>query len=220
MNIFTKYQGQVKTDISINANQNKVYNIHLNPNATFFTGGSYDSPFNNPIMVYKYDFSTMPQGKYKVTFTYVGEFQRIRGEGFNKEDFFGLRPYIFCDLGQHGNSFMPDNRINNNNFRHQSTTLLGVLQHRENPIISENIYGDNSSWDVNFFSATDQNNPAIYLNNRPTGEQIDITITEYDTNTNSFSRWQFNTIQAYNQNYNRFIKDYHMTLHFELLEEV
>lgn len=212
MNIFNKYQGKVETHISINENKNKVYNIHLNPNVANPTA---PSPFNNREVNYNYDFTTMPEGKYRVSFTYVGEFQRNRMENFSKEDIEVTRPYIFCDLGQ-ANSYMPDDRTASN-VRHQNTTFLGVLQQRETPLIS-----DSSIWDLNFFSATDQNNPPIYLNNRPSKNEINVKITEYDETslTNSFPRFQVSGgISQYSANYNRFLKDYHMTLHFELLEE-
>ena len=110
MNIFTKTQEIIKPVVSINERNNKVFNIHLNPNNIDLNANT------NNDMTYQFNFDSLDKGKYKLTFSYVGIFQRYRSlRVMSLNEIYGGRPYIFCDLGQLSNTFMPDDSDRCNN---------------------------------------------------------------------------------------------------------
>lgn len=211
MNIFTKTQEIIKPVVSINENNNKVFNIHLNPNNIDLNANTHND------MTYQFNFDSLDKGKYKLTFSYVGIFQRYRSlRVMSLNEIYGGRPYIFCDLGQLSNTFMPDDSDRCNN-----SFLLGYLQQREDPVVSYQTSTGNQNrtgWDVNFWNASDQNNAPIILNSRPSGNQIKIQINMFNYTDKEFEPYKISN-NRYEGNDGKYIKDYSMILHFELLEE-
>jgi hypothetical protein len=191
--------------VSRTDNGNKLYTINLLSRQLTENASSISD------MTYYFDFGLLPMGKYLVTFTYLGKYQRLRqnNNAVNRLEKVFQRPYVFCDLGQ-SNVYMPDNKKYSSN---PSSKLLGYLFTREVPLDS-----NGGAPDLNFFNATNTMNAPIYLNRRPNQNEIRIQIEGYDWVDNEFSRLAISGISYYNANDNRFPKDYSLSLHFELLE--
>lgn len=127
----------------------QIFNVIVNPlNCTL------ESSINdNSDKSYFIDWSArMPQGKYRLSFTFISE--------GNKVQTLTSIPVVYCDLASSSNSIYPQSAV------YPNTNVLGTLF----PTLMD------SNAHISCFRADLNSNPPIYLSNRPYNNLFNVQI--------------------------------------------
>ena len=128
----------------------KFYNIILN--------SAYGVGTNNSQKTYYFDWSQLMQGRYELTFSYVGQVNNLTG---------GTIPLLYIDVGQYGNIEILSGSFKNG-------TYLGFLK----PYVLGT---------VSYLYSNDGENGSIILGTRPVQNNITVSILNNSSTQTFFS---------------------------------
>jgi hypothetical protein len=142
--------------------------------------GTVVSAFNQ--YTFFYNWGQLPEGRYKVTFSFMSSAGTLLNTSVCN---------VFMDLGQKYINF--GNNSSNSSVINYTRQYLGMLRYSAT--------GANS-----YLFAEENMNPPIYLNNRPTNNNIDVFMRNSNATQSAYS---FTTAPA----------NYTLVLNFELLDD-
>jgi hypothetical protein len=135
----------------------KIYNIVLNSGM-----GTADATNGTREINYFYDFSTMEEGNYKVTFSFLTSFFTTTNSTVCN---------VFLDLGQ--NSQMAKNQSNSNSQKYPNL-FLGFLRYSGTGA-SQHLFADNIT------------NAPVYLNQKPKNNNIKVLLLNNNANQDAYT---------------------------------
>ena len=148
----------------------RTYNFVLNSNYTLTQtfGGNNIPP---AICNFYVDWSVLPEGEYKVSFTY--------SSAITADDFAGnLNAILYLDLGQASTTMIKSSAaLSRNTYR---GTFLGCLRQKSYVVEAPTEY-------VTFLHADKFTNPPIYLFSRPRNNNVSVNIARSNTTYTDFS---------------------------------
>lgn len=145
----------------------KIFNVVLNSSVDSVDGTS------STIENFYHDFSTMDEGRYKVTWSFISAVNSVElptGQYVAN---------VFIDLGQ-GAYVNIASSANNNQGRNYSANFVGSLEFRS---FTTTTAGASTSY--GFYSASTTTNPPFYLDNKPRNNLVTVSLFSNQFQTSS-----------------------------------
>jgi len=141
----------------------KIFNVVINSSVDSVDGSS------STVENFYHDFSTMDEGKYKVTWSFISAVNTV------EQPTGQYVANVFIDLGQGANVNIVSS-ANNNQGRNYSSNFIGSLEFRSftTPIAS---YG--------YYYAATTTNPPFYLDNKPRNNLMTVSLFSNQFQTSS-----------------------------------